>query len=136
MSAPFQRRAGKKRRSVFVLTWGASILAAVRIGLAGITKFASAGQWRDLFAAWGFPQWFLPVVGALEIAGAVALLIPRVSLYGALVLGSVMIGAIGTLLIYPTAHFPVMLPTSYIFLLTGISIARVRMRTEPAPQSD
>jgi hypothetical protein len=47
-----------------------------------------------------------------------------------------MIGAIGTLLIYPTAHFPVMLPMSYIILLTGISIARVRMRTEPAPQSD
>ena len=133
MSAPFQQqRAGKKRRSLFVLTWIASILAALGIGLAGITKFAAAAHWQELFAGWGFPQWFLPVVGALEIAGAVALLIPRLSLYGALVLGSVMIGAIGTLLIYPTAHFPVMLPMSYIILLTGISIARVRMRTEPA----
>ena len=134
MSAPpQQQRAGKKRRSLFVLTWVASILAALGIGLAGITKFVAAAHWRDLFAAWGFPQWFLPVVGALEIAGAVALLIPRLSLYGALVLGSVMIGAIGTLLIYPTPHFPVMLPMSYIVLLIGISIARVRGRTEPSP---
>jgi putative oxidoreductase len=126
MSASFQRQRAGKKRSLFVLTWVASILAAFGIGLAGITKFAAAAHWRDLFAAWGFPQWFLPIVGALEIAGAVALLIPRLSLYGALVLGSVMVGAIGTLLIYPTAHFPVMLPVSYIILLIGISIARVR----------
>jgi putative oxidoreductase len=137
MSSPFQQqRAGKKRVGLSVLTWVASILAALGIGLAGITKFAAAAHWQDLFTGWGFPQWFLPVVGALEIAGAVALLIPRLSLYGALVLGSVMIGAIGTLLIYPTAHFPVMLPIGYIILLGGISIARVRKRTEPAPQSD
>jgi uncharacterized membrane protein YphA (DoxX/SURF4 family) len=133
MSAPFQQqRAGKKRRSLFVLTWVASIVAALGIGLAGITKFAAAARWQELFAAWGFPLWFLPIVGALEIAGAVALLVPRLSLYGALVLGSVMIGAIGTLLIYPTPHFPVMLPMSYIILLIGISIARVRGRTEPS----
>ena len=133
MSAPPQQQRAGKKRTLFVLTWVASILAALGIGLAGITKFAAASHWRDLFAAWGFPQWFLPVVGALEIAGAVALLIPRISLYGALVLGSVMIGAIGTLLIYPTPHFPVMLPMSYIILLIGISIARVRGRTEPSP---
>jgi len=133
MSAPIQQQRTGKKRSLFVLTWVASILAALGIGLAGITKFAAATRWEDLFAVWGFPQWFLPVVGALEIAGAIALLIPRLSLYGALVLGSVMIGAIGTLLIYPTPHFPVMLPMSYIILLIGISIARVRGRTEPSP---
>ena len=134
MRAPLQQqRAGKKRRSLFVLTWVASILVALGIGLAGITKFAAADRWQDLFARWGFPQWVLPVVGALEIAGAVALLVPRLSLYGALVLGSVMIGAIGTLLIYPTPHFPVMLPMSYIILLIGISISRGRGRTEPSP---
>jgi uncharacterized membrane protein YphA (DoxX/SURF4 family) len=126
MSALLQQQRAGKKRSLFVLTWLASILAALGIGLAGITKFAAAAHWRDLFAAWGFPQWFLPVVGALEIAGAVALLIPRLSLYGTLVLGNLMIGAIGTLLIYPTAHFPVMLPVSYTILLIGISIARVR----------
>jgi putative oxidoreductase len=106
--------------------WGASIIAALGIGLAGITKFVAPAHWQELFTGWGLPQWFLPVVGAIEIAGGVALLVPRLSLYGVLLLGSVMIGAIGTLLIHPTPHFGIMLPAVYILLLIAIAICRVR----------
>jgi uncharacterized membrane protein YphA (DoxX/SURF4 family) len=120
-----------QRRIGIVLIWAASIITALGIGLAGVAKFAAPGRWQELFAAWGFPQWFLPVAGAIEVAGAVALLIPRLSLYGVLLLGGVMIGAIVTLLIHPTPHFPLTLPGVYIVLLITITTARVRMRTDP-----
>jgi uncharacterized membrane protein YphA (DoxX/SURF4 family) len=122
-----------QRRIGFVLIWAASIITALGIGLAGIAKFAAPGRWQELFVDWGFPLWFLPVAGAIEVAGAVALLIPRVSLYGAFLLGAVMIGAIVTLAMHPTPQFPLTLPAVYIVLLIAIATARVRMRTGGEP---
>jgi uncharacterized membrane protein YphA (DoxX/SURF4 family) len=122
-----------QRRIGIVLIWAASTITALGIGLAGVAKFAAPGRWQELFADWGFPQWFLPVAGAIEVAGAVALLIPGISLYGALLLGVVMSGAIITLLMHPTPSFPVALPAVYIVLLTAIATARVRMRTDRLP---
>jgi len=50
----------------------------------------------DLFAQIGLGQWFRVVTGVVEIAGAVALLIPGLASLGALWLGGTMIGAVAT----------------------------------------
>lgn len=113
---------------MIILVWAASVLVALGIGLAGITKFVGPGRWQVLFRSWGYPQWFSLFVGALEIAGAIALLIPRLTLYGSLVLGVVMLGALGTLVIHPTAQFGITRPVIYLILLIAIATARVRMR--------
>jgi uncharacterized membrane protein YphA (DoxX/SURF4 family) len=126
----------RQRRIVFALGWAARILVAVGIGLAGITKFVAPAHWLELFTGWGLPQWFLPVVGHIEIVGGVALLIPRLSFYGALLLGGVMIGAIGTLLIHPTPNFGLTLPAVYIVLLIAIATTRVRMHGVAAADSN
>lgn len=124
-----QQREGGQRRALIILVWAASVVVALGIGLAGIAKFVGPGHWQELFRSWGYPQWFSLVVGALEIAGGIALLIPRLALYGALVLGAVMLGAMGTLLIHPTAHFGITMPTIYLILIIAIATMRLRMRT-------
>jgi uncharacterized membrane protein YphA (DoxX/SURF4 family) len=125
-----QQQAGGQGRIVVITVWAATVLVSLGIGLAGIAKFAGT-RWQALFAGWGYPQWFSLVVGAFEIAGGIALLIPRFSLYGVLVLGIVMLGAIGTLLRHPTPHFSIVMPAFYLALLIAIATARVRTRTSP-----
>ena len=49
--------------------------------------------WVTRFRAWGYPEHFYLVVGALEGLGAIALVVPRIAKYGALVLLGVMLGA-------------------------------------------
>lgn len=44
----------------------------------------------------GFGQWFRYLTGALEIIGAVAMLVPSAPAFGALLLSCIMIGAIIT----------------------------------------
>ena len=52
----------------------------------------------EQFAQLGYADWFRVLIGVLEIAGGLCLLIPRTAFYAAGVLGVVMIGAVGTLL--------------------------------------
>ena len=50
----------------------------------------------DDFATIGLGQWFRVVTGVVEIAGAVALLVPGLASLGALWLGGTMVGAVAT----------------------------------------
>jgi putative oxidoreductase len=50
----------------------------------------------EMFATIGVGQWFRYAVGALEIAGAVGVLVPRLSGQAALGLACLMVGAILT----------------------------------------
>ena len=55
----------------------------------------------QMFDKVGIGQWFRFVTGALEISGAILLLIPRLTLYGAILLLLVMAGGV-------TAHLTVL----------------------------
>jgi uncharacterized membrane protein YphA (DoxX/SURF4 family) len=48
------------------------------------------------FVQWGYPAWVSPVVGGLEIVGAVLLLLPRRRFLGAVLLVFLMTGAVTT----------------------------------------
>ena len=76
--------------------WSATVLATLAFLIAGGSKLAGASQHVEAFARWGYPGWFLYVVGACEIAGALLLVVPRTATFGAFVLGCLMLGAIGT----------------------------------------
>ena len=69
---------------------------AVVFMLFGAGKFMEPTKWIDKFAAWGIPAWFVPVSGALELAGAVGLLIPVLRGLAGLGLAVFMIGAVAT----------------------------------------
>ena len=63
---------------------------------AGLDKFSDAGGWAPAFAQWGFPVWFRVLVGVVEVAAAALLLLPRTAPYGAMLVVSVMLGAMWT----------------------------------------
>jgi putative oxidoreductase len=67
------------------------VLAAMFLG-AGVAKF-SAPAWARMFARWGYPDYFYLVIGILEVAAGIALLVPRTAAPAALLLIVIMIGA-------------------------------------------
>lgn len=64
------------------------------------------------FESWGYPLWFMYVVGAWEVIGAVLLFLPSMRFYGALLLSIDMLGAVITVIRSgqpPKAIFPAVL---------------------------
>jgi putative oxidoreductase len=63
--------------------------------LFGTDKFGSgAGHWVQLFREIGIGDWFRYFTGAVEVLGALLVLIPRTALLGLLVLAATMCGAV------------------------------------------
>jgi putative oxidoreductase len=79
-----------------ITCWILQGLAAFAFLAAGGSKLASAPAMVEMFAKLGAGQWFRYLTGSLEVIGAVALLVPRASFYGAVLLAIVMVGAIVT----------------------------------------
>ena len=75
-------------------TWLLTGLLALAFLGAGGSKLAGAEQMVNNFNEMGLPIWFLYVTGAIEVAAAVLLLIPRTSPIGAGLLIPTMIGAV------------------------------------------
>jgi putative oxidoreductase len=100
-----------------IALWTLSGLVALTFIGAGGAKLAGAAVMVDLFAKVGLGQWFRYVIGLLEVAAGIGLLMPRSAFYSAVLLALVMAGAF-------TAHVTV-LGTSpaapvVLFVLTGI----------------
>jgi uncharacterized membrane protein YphA (DoxX/SURF4 family) len=76
--------------------WILQIGAAGMFLMAGFSKLSGNPLMVGMFDAIGLGQWFRYLTGALEVAGAVLLLIPRLSGLGALLLVGVMLGAVAT----------------------------------------
>jgi uncharacterized membrane protein YphA (DoxX/SURF4 family) len=78
--------------------WAGTLLLAIAFVFAGVSKLRgpSALRWADRFAHWGYPASARYVVGALEILGAVGVLIPMCRRPAAGILVALMAGAFGT----------------------------------------
>jgi putative oxidoreductase len=76
-----------------IAVWFVQILLAALFALQGVMKISGSQTWLARFKAWGYPEHFYLVVGVIELAGAIALLVPRVASYGAALLIAVMAGA-------------------------------------------
>lgn len=76
-------------------TWILTLLLAALMVGPGMQKFTSP-TWQRMFRTWGYPDGFYLVIGAIEVAGGIGLLIPRTASYSAIVLAIVMLGASAT----------------------------------------
>ncbi len=74
-----------------VIGWILVVLLAVGYGLAASGKLTGAAI--PMFAKWGYPAWFATLIGVLELAGALGLLIPKATRYAILGLTVIMLGA-------------------------------------------
>jgi uncharacterized membrane protein YphA (DoxX/SURF4 family) len=80
-------------RPVNVALWVLQGVLALQFAAGGLAKLAGAPELVELFASIGAGQWLRYVVGALEVAGAVGLLVPRLWRLAALGLAALMVGA-------------------------------------------
>src|SRR5919107_2624650 len=89
-------RATSRRRSVNFALWAIQALLALMFAMSGFAKVGGDAAMVEMFATIGIGQWFRYLVGALEIAGAVGVLVSRLSGLAALGLLCLMAGAILT----------------------------------------
>lgn len=82
-----------KSRARIVTAWVLSALLALTFLAAGLPKVLMAQVWIQKFMNWGYPGWSLLAIGFVEVAGAILLMIPKLTRYGALSLAAVMVGA-------------------------------------------
>jgi uncharacterized membrane protein YphA (DoxX/SURF4 family) len=85
-----------RSRVALIALWGLQVGLAAMFLLAGGSKLTGAPEMVALFDAVGVGQWFRYVTGLVEVTSAVALLVPSLALFGALLLASTMVGAIAT----------------------------------------
>ena len=73
--------------------WAVQVILAAWMLLAALAKFTGATEIVATFNAIGLGDWFRYLIAALEVLGAVALLIPRLAGIAALAFVALLIGA-------------------------------------------
>ena len=103
--------------------WLITVLLAVVMVGPGIRKFTSP-VWERMFRAWGYPDGFYLVIGAIEVVAGIGLLIPKVASVSALTLAAVMAGAAATQLLRGGRNGI----GEIVFMLLLLAIAAMRWR--------
>ena len=80
-----------RSRSVFVLS---VLLSILFIGMGGITKLAGAQFQRDTFAHFGYPAWFMYVIGGIELVCGLLILSSKSRFLAASSMVTVTIGVV------------------------------------------
>jgi len=112
-------------RGKAAIFWAATSVLALFFILMGVPKVLGQGGWIPRFERWGYPEWFPAVVGLGEIAGAILLMIPSFATLGAVVLATIMVGAVGTHLWY--GELPRIVPPIVLLLLVTL-VGRAQSR--------
>ena len=73
--------------------WGLTIIVSIMLGVGGLSKVMGTEEMVNTFTFMNLLP-YIEIIGLVEIAGVILLLIPRTSLYGAVILGSVMAAAV------------------------------------------
>ena len=109
--------AATPRKAANIALWTLQVLVAMAFVAAGSGKLLGTADMIALFQAVGIGQWFRYVTGLLEVLGAVLLLVPGKAALGAVLLASVMAGAVVAHLtvLHTAATVPLVL-----FALTGL----------------
>lgn len=106
----------KRPGAVNVTLWVAQVLLAAAFAFVAAPKLLGDPAAVASFKAIGFGQWFRYLTGACELAGAIGLLIPRLSGLAAIGLVGLMVGATLTNLFL----LPGMAPVAVVTVLLGI----------------
>jgi putative oxidoreductase len=83
-------------RAPGIALWALQALLVLQFAAGGILKVAGDPTMVAMFADIGAGQWFRYLVGGMEIAGALGLLVPRLSGPAVLGLAGLMVGAAAT----------------------------------------
>jgi putative oxidoreductase len=103
-------------RAIPVLLWIMAAAIAYDFIYQGWRKFDPQGWWAPAFKKWGYPTWFMIIIGMIEVVGGLLLLVPKVRHLGALLLIVIMVGALVTRSIFGVSLEEI------IFFISTISI--------------
>ena len=103
------------------ITWAITIVLALMFIGAGFAKVTASEEMVQAFTLFNLPDWFRIVIGSLEIAGGILLIIPSMTGCAAFGLSIVMIGAISchimfTPILQGIPAISAMALLSYVFL--------------------
>ena len=90
----------------------------------GLTKLFGLGAQVRAFAKWGFPVWFVYVVGGVETFFAVLLLVPGLTSVAAFFLGLTMLGATATHVMFGQ-YWLMLLPIGVLAMLIFVFVTRL-----------
>jgi len=117
-----------KGRAGRVLLWICQGWAAFAFVVIGIGKFRNP-FWLAAFARWGYSDGFRMLIGVLEFAGGLLIAFPRTAVYGAVLIDTIMIGALGTLL---ANHGKLFAPIFWLVVVSIVGYARWKQAWRPA----
>jgi putative oxidoreductase len=100
-----------------VRRWLPRLAVALLFFFVGKSKFGAQSRWIKTFEQIGFGQWFRYLTGAVQMAGAIAVLIPRIFLWCILLLAGTMLGAMAAWVFFLAAPFNAIFPGA---LLVGL----------------
>ncbi|MBB6019808.1 putative membrane protein [Paenibacillus sp. JGP012] len=100
------------------------VLAGVFV-MTGVNKVTGAEMMIETFESFSYPTWTMYLLGALELLSAVGLLIPRTRILASGVLTFILIGAVGSHLIY--AQYAAV-PFPAVLLVANIGVLLVSLR--------
>ena len=106
-----------------IASWIFQVLLAVLFIMMGAQKLMGEAEVTANFAKWGMPSFMLVVIGALEVAGGLGLLIPKLAGLAAAGLVGIMIGALFTHLSHGEMDMAPM-PLVVMILLAFIAYVR------------
>ena len=108
-------------KTLNIILWCVQALLALAFLGAGSQKLIGAPAMVELFKTVGLGQWFRYVTGALEVTGAVSILVPKIRSIGAAILATVMVGAIiaHLFVLHVPPYAPVVLLLLSSFVLWG-----------------
>jgi uncharacterized membrane protein YphA (DoxX/SURF4 family) len=105
-----------------IVQWIITLLAALAFVSVGAGKFRSP-FWIAAFPRWGYNDGFRILIGVLEIAGGLLLAVPSTAVYAAILIDTIMVGAVATLAAHHEKLFP---PIFWIVIISSIGYARRR----------
>ncbi|MFG2056783.1 DoxX family protein [Micromonospora sp. NPDC048930] len=110
------------RRATVVL-WALQVAMAAAFLMAAYTKFIGYPAAVEAFDRIGLGSWFIYFIGAVELAGAIGLLVPALCGLAALGLTGLLIGAVVTqLLVFEPAT--VITPAAYLIPIAVVAWGR------------
>jgi uncharacterized membrane protein YphA (DoxX/SURF4 family) len=116
---------GGRGTAVTVILWIVQVLLAGLFAFAGITKLLVLfPEAVPIFERFGLGGWFMYAIGALELAGGIGLLIPRLSGLSALCLGGIMVGAIITHIVLVPPPAAAVFPAAFLAVLLLVAYVR------------
>ena len=110
-------------KSLNITTWVIQGLLALMIGGSGLSKLLQP-RWIEVFATWGYPDYFVYLIGVLELVCGVALFVRPVMSYASIVCAAIMIGATTTHLIHAAGAGTIAAHIVIVSLLVAIAFVR------------